>query len=72
MLSIFNILFRIESNQISRIEWFDDNGDLPSKYRVMSIPTFMVFSGGKPIDQVVGAIGEDGLRHFIQKHINAT
>jgi thioredoxin-like negative regulator of GroEL len=29
----------------------------------------MVFSGGKPIDMLVGAVGEDGLRHFIQKHI---
>jgi len=49
----------------------DDNGDLSSKYRVMSIPTFMIFSGGKPIDQIVGAVGEDGLRQLIQKHIDA-
>lgn len=49
----------------------DDNGDLSAKYRVMSIPTFMVFAGGKPVDMVVGAVGEDGLRHLIQKHIEA-
>ena len=49
----------------------DDNGDLSAKYRVMSIPTFMVFSGGKPVDMVVGAVGEDGLRQLIQKHIDA-
>lgn len=48
----------------------DDNGDLSAKYRVMSIPTFIVFLGGKPIDMVVGAVGEDGLRKLIQKHID--
>ncbi len=49
----------------------DDNGDLAAKYRVMSIPTFMVFSSGKPIDMVVGAVGEDGLKNLIQKHIDS-
>lgn len=49
----------------------DDNGDLSAKYRVMSIPTFIVFQGGKPIDMIVGAVGEDGLRKLIQKHIDA-
>ena len=49
----------------------DENGDIAAKYRVMSIPTFMVFSGGKPIDVVVGAVGEEGLKRLIQKHINS-
>ena len=49
----------------------DDNGEISAKYRVMSIPTFIVFFNGKPIDMVVGAVGEDGLRKLIQKHIES-
>lgn len=47
----------------------DENGEIAAKYRVMSIPTFMVFSGGRPVDMVVGAVGEEGLRKIIQKNI---
>jgi thioredoxin 1 len=46
----------------------DENGEIAAKYRVMSIPTFMVFKGGQPVDMVVGAVGEDGLRKIIQKN----
>jgi|TARA_B100001964_G_scaffold165622_1_gene181895 thioredoxin 1 len=49
----------------------DDNGDLSAKYRVMSIPTFMLFSRGKPIDMAVGAVSEDKLRQMIQKHLGS-
>jgi thioredoxin 1 len=50
----------------------DENGDIAAKYRVMSIPTFMIFSGGKPIDMAVGAVGEDGLRKLIQKQVGSS
>jgi thioredoxin 1 len=46
----------------------DENGEIAAKYRVMSIPTFMVFKDGRPVDMVVGAVGEDGLRKIIQKN----
>ncbi len=49
----------------------DNNGEISAKYRVMSIPTFIVFLDGKPIDMVVGAVGKDGLRKLIQKHIES-
>ncbi|MFC1754513.1 thioredoxin [Thermoproteota archaeon] len=49
----------------------DDNGELSAKYRVMSIPTFIVFLDGKPIDMVVGAVGEESLRKLIHKHIGS-
>lgn len=48
----------------------DENGDLAAKYRVMSIPTFMVFSGGRPVDMLVGAVGEERLRKLVQKHLS--
>ncbi len=33
----------------------DDNQILAMKFNIMSIPTVMVFSGGKAIDQAIGA-----------------
>lgn len=32
----------------------DENPDAPSQYGVMSIPTVMIFKGGRPVDQMVG------------------
>ena len=47
----------------------DEVGDLAAKYRVMSIPTFIVFVNGRPVDMVVGAIGEERLRKLVEKHL---
>ncbi len=33
----------------------DANPDTPKKYQIMSIPTMILFSGGKPVKQIVGA-----------------
>jgi thioredoxin 1 len=33
----------------------DDNQMLAMKFNIMSIPTVMVFKGGKPLDQAIGA-----------------
>ncbi|HXT45350.1 MAG TPA: thioredoxin [Pseudonocardiaceae bacterium] len=33
----------------------DANPSTPRNYRIMSIPTMIVFSGGKPVKQIVGA-----------------
>lgn len=34
----------------------DDNPQTASQYGIRSIPTLLVFKGGAPIDQVVGAV----------------
>ena len=36
----------------------DENPLTPAKYRVMSIPTLMLFKGGEAVDTVVGAVPE--------------
>src|SRR3972149_11714678 len=36
----------------------DDNPSLASKYKVMSIPTLMLFKDGKIVDQLIGAQGK--------------
>jgi thioredoxin 1 len=33
----------------------DENADVPGKYNVMSIPTFIIFKDGKIVSQFVGA-----------------
>ncbi len=33
----------------------DANPSTPRDYRVMSIPTMILFSGGKPVKQIIGA-----------------
>jgi thioredoxin 1 len=33
----------------------DVNPQTPRKYKIMSIPTMILFSGGKPVKQIVGA-----------------
>ncbi len=45
----------------------DNNRGTAMKYRVMSIPNFMVFRGGQPVGQTVGAIGKPGLVQLIQR-----
>lgn len=37
----------------------DQNTNLAAQYGIMSIPTFLIFSGGKPVGQVVGMMGKD-------------
>lgn len=32
----------------------DEQPEVPSKYQVMSIPTMIVYKGGKPVDQMIG------------------
>ncbi len=40
----------------------DENMPLTQKYRVSSIPTFIVFKGGEPVATFMGAMPADDLR----------
>ena len=39
----------------------DENPRTPARYRVMSIPSLMLFKNGKAVDTVVGAVPERSL-----------
>ena len=39
----------------------DQAGELAAQYNVMSIPTLLVFKGGKVVNQIVGAMSKDQL-----------
>ena len=40
----------------------------PSKYGIRGIPTLIMFKGGEPVDQVVGALPKEALASFIEKN----
>jgi thioredoxin 1 len=47
----------------------DEEMNISSRYQIFSIPTFMVFKHGEPMDAVIGAVGESSLEQFLRKAI---
>jgi thioredoxin 1 len=46
----------------------DDNQELAIKYNVMSIPTIMLFKGGKAVDQAIGAAPAEFYEKLLTKN----
>jgi thioredoxin 1 len=44
----------------------DEEINISSRYQIFSIPTFMVFRGGQPMDAVIGAVGEPSLERLLR------
>lgn len=47
----------------------DDNPGTAGKFGVRSIPTLILFKGGKPVDQIVGAVPKAKLEEMLKKHM---
>ncbi|HUV34222.1 MAG TPA: thioredoxin [Candidatus Desulfaltia sp.] len=47
----------------------DQNQRTATQFGVMSIPNFIVFKGGKPAGQVLGAVGKPSLQQLLQRHM---
>ncbi len=45
----------------------DENRDIATKLGIQSIPIFIMFKNGQPVDRVVGAVGEPGISLIAQK-----
>lgn len=45
----------------------DQNPQISQQYSIFSIPTFMIFKGGKVVGQFVGAMGKEGFLNEINK-----
>ncbi len=43
--------------------------DVPSKYGITSIPTFMVIKGGEVKKQIIGAQRYDALKQAVDPHL---
>ena len=46
----------------------DDNQETAGKYQVLSIPTFLLFKGGQPVDKVIGGVQKEKLKEMIDRH----
>ena len=46
-----------------------DNTEVPAKYGITSIPTFLVIKGGEVADTIVGAQKYDALKQKIEAHL---
>ncbi len=46
----------------------DQNQEIATKLGIQSIPIFIMYKDGNPIDKVVGAVGEPGINLIAQKY----
>ena len=46
----------------------DNNQNIAMRFGVQSIPTFIMFRNGKPIDKMIGAVGEPGIHMICKKY----
>lgn len=47
----------------------DNEGELTKKYRVMSIPTILIFKNGEVVDKIVGSRSKSEFEDVIQKNL---
>jgi thioredoxin len=50
----------------------DEEMNISSRYQVFSIPTFMIFKAGQPMDAVIGAVGEPSLERLLRSAIDGS
>jgi thioredoxin 1 len=48
----------------------DQHGDVAHRFGIRSIPTLMIFKGGKIVDQWVGTAPKQQIRSLIEKHLS--
>lgn len=47
----------------------DENPQTPTHYFIQAIPTLIIFSSGKPVDKIVGALPQAALEKRLEPHI---
>ena len=47
----------------------DEEPDIAGRYGVQSIPTLIIFKGGKAVDQIVGAVPRTVIAERLQQHV---
>jgi thioredoxin 1 len=50
----------------------DEEMNISSRYEVFSIPTFMIFKNGQPMDAVIGAVGEASLERLVKNAVDGS
>jgi len=49
----------------------DDNPDAPGRYGVRGIPTMLLFKGGQPVAQKVGAAPRSQIQQWLESNLDA-
>jgi thioredoxin 1 len=49
----------------------DENGGIAMRYNIRGIPSLLLFKGGQPVAQKVGAVGKSDLQKMIEAHLPA-
>ena len=49
----------------------DENPDIPSRYGVRGIPTMLLFKGGQPVAQKVGAAPRSQIQQWLEANLDA-
>lgn len=47
----------------------DENGQTAMRYQVRSIPTFLLFKGGKLVQHHVGTLGKSDVQKMLEAHL---
>lgn len=47
----------------------DENRQAAINYQINSIPTLIVFKGGKPVDRILGLQPQDRIAQLLDKHV---
>ena len=47
----------------------DENNDISNKFHIRSIPNFILFKDGNPIDQFIGSMPEEDFEERLRKHL---
>jgi len=48
----------------------DSNAEVAQRYGIKSIPTLMIFQGGKAVNAITGAVSQNALEAAIQKSLS--
>lgn len=54
--------------QITKVN-VDDQGELAAQFRIMSIPTILIFKDGQVAEKIVGARAKEEFAELIGKHV---
>jgi len=47
----------------------DENAELAKKFKVLSIPNFVLFKSGKPAERFIGSMSEEDFEDKLRKHL---
>ncbi|MDH5690915.1 MAG: thioredoxin [Candidatus Bathyarchaeota archaeon] len=47
----------------------DQDSEIANRYKIMSIPHFLIFKNGTLVEKIVGAVGREPLENALKKHL---